>query len=489
MNSKYKYLRKNTVLFTISSFGTKILQFFLLPLYTSILTTSEYGTADIITTTATLLIYVLTIDIADGVLRYTIDIQNQYEKDKAGGLKVSKKSRQEQQESILSYGNHIILIATLICTLGLGVVYFLNVLDWPLYYYIFILLYFYATAFYQMMSNYLRGIDKITSVAIAGILSGLVTIICNILFLVVFKIGIVGYLLAMIMGPLVAALFCVIRSNAPIRVYFISYCPASLKREIRKYCVPLIFNNIALWVNASLDRYFVTAICGVDQNGIYSVASKIPNILAVFVTIFGQAWNLSAIKEYDPEDKDDFFGKTYRLYNAFMSLGCSLVILFNIPLAKFLYAKDFFSAWQYSSVLLLSIMFNALTMFIGTVFSAVKKTRVIATTTVISAICNTVLNALLIPPFGPLGAAVATVAAYVVMWLIRLIFARKYIKFHFNPIKDITVYILLFLQVVFEHLNGHMYLGQISCLSLIVILYHKQLGLILKKLLSKRLLK
>ena len=63
--SKYGYLAKNTVLFTISSFGSKILVFLLVPLYTSILSTSDYGIADLITTTATLLIYVFTINIAE----------------------------------------------------------------------------------------------------------------------------------------------------------------------------------------------------------------------------------------------------------------------------------------------------------------------------------------------------------------------------------------------------------------------------------------
>ena len=74
MNKKLQYLGKNTVLFTISSFATKIISFLLVPLYTSTLTTAEYGIADLITTTATLLIYTLTLNIADSVTRYTLDI-------------------------------------------------------------------------------------------------------------------------------------------------------------------------------------------------------------------------------------------------------------------------------------------------------------------------------------------------------------------------------------------------------------------------------
>ena len=73
MKDKYKYLGKNTIIFAISSFGTKILSFLLVPLYTAVLTTSEYGVADLITTTATLLVFVLTINIASSVLRFTLD--------------------------------------------------------------------------------------------------------------------------------------------------------------------------------------------------------------------------------------------------------------------------------------------------------------------------------------------------------------------------------------------------------------------------------
>ena len=72
MQEKYKNLTKNTALFAISSFGTKILSFLIVPLYTNILTTSEYGIADIITTTGTLIMYICTLDIGAGVLRLSL---------------------------------------------------------------------------------------------------------------------------------------------------------------------------------------------------------------------------------------------------------------------------------------------------------------------------------------------------------------------------------------------------------------------------------
>lgn len=462
MNEKYKYLGKNTLIFGISSFGTKFLSFLLVPLYTNVLSTEQYGTADLISTTATLLIYVLTINIADAVLRFSID-------------------RNSNQEIILSYGVRVLIIGTFVCGMGLGIIAFSGILNWPLYYYLFVLLTFFSQAFFQILTNYLRGIDKIIQVAIAGIISALALIVSNIVLLLVFKFGIFGYLISLIVGPSVACVYCLFECGEPIVTYLKNSCDKDTMSAMRTYCIPMIFNNVALWINAFLDRYFVTAYCGVGENGVYSVASKIPIILATCYNVFAQAWNLSAIKEFDPQDKDGFFSKTYEVYNSLITVVCSILILANIPLAKFLYAKDFFAAWQYSSVLLISVMFNSLTIIIGSVFSAVKKTKTIALTTVVSAIVNTVLNMILIPIFGVLGAAIATVAAYFVMWIARLALSKKYINYKVNLIKDCVVYALLGLQVYFEHTKEHLYAGQLLCLLAIIAINAKQIAILFGK--------
>ena len=166
-----------------------------------------------------------------------------------------------------------------------------------------------STAFYEMMTNYLMAIDKVKEVAIAGIISSIVIIFSNIYFLLIMKIGIVGYLASIIIGPLLSSVFCIIVAREPLNTYIVVDCNNKLKKEMVVYCVPLIFNNIALWINAFLDRYFVTYFCGVSGNGVYSVAGKIPTILSTCYSVFASAWTLSAIQEFDPEDKDGFFQK------------------------------------------------------------------------------------------------------------------------------------------------------------------------------------
>lgn len=460
-SSKYKYLAKNTLLFTISSFGSKILVLLLVPLYTSILTTTEYGIADIITTSAYLLMHVFTINIADSVLRFAIE-------------------QKEDQQRFLSYGLRILLSGSGILGLILLLSSAFHIIAWDNRCYVFLFFDYFAISLYQILSNYLRAIDKIKEVAISGVIITLVTILFNIVLLLWYRLGLVGYLVSIIAGSAVSSVYCLIVIRmSPIRILK-DCCDSVSRKEMRSYSIPLIFNGVAWWMNNSLDKYFVIGMCGPSENGVLSIAYKLPTILSVFHTVFFQAWNLSAIREYDKNDSDGFFSKTYSLYNTGMVLVTSSLILINIPLARILFAKDFFAAWQYSSILLLSTLFSSLSTFVGSVFAAVKDSRIYAVSTVAAAVVNCILNYVLIHFFGTIGAAIATVVSFVFVWLIRLVYSRKYIKWRINIGRDILAYSFLVLQIVFEHLDGHFYVGQVFVLISLLLLYRQYIREVLQ---------
>ena len=72
-NTRNKYLIKNTTIFTISNFSTKIISFFLIPLYTWKLTKADYGIVDLLFTISTFLYPVLTLNIVEAVFRFSMD--------------------------------------------------------------------------------------------------------------------------------------------------------------------------------------------------------------------------------------------------------------------------------------------------------------------------------------------------------------------------------------------------------------------------------
>ena len=288
--------------------------------------------------------------------------------------------------------------------------------------------------------------------------------------------------MANIIGPLVQSLYLIARSrlihDTDLRADF-----SEEKRAMLDYCKPMIANSVAWWVNNTSDRYVVIFFCGLAENGVYSVASKIPSILNIFQSIFSQAWTLSAVKDFDPEDKNGFFANTYRAYNCLMVLICSAIIVADKMLAHFLYAKDFFIAWKYVPWLTIAIVFGSLSGYIGGFFSAVKNSKIFAQSTVVGAVSNVVLNLVMTPFMGALGAAIATAVCYFVVWVIRYWHSKKFIKLKINLKRDLITYVLLVVQSIVLLLEDGivLYGVEIGMLLMIVILYAGDLMSIAKK--------
>ena len=238
--------------------------------------------------------------------------------------------KEDEQESILSYGIKVLISGSILLACFIIAFYYAHLISWNRYYYLFLFLNFCFLSLNQIINNYLRAIDKIKEVAISGIIQTVSTIILNILLLLLIKTGVNGYLISLIAGSLFSALYSFIVVKVSPRKLLLGKCSNDIQKEMLHYSIPLVINGIAWWVNNSIDKYFVICMLGDSENGILAISYKIPTILMVFHMIFAQAWNLSAIKEYNKEDKEGFFTKIYSLYNAALVIICSLLILINI---------------------------------------------------------------------------------------------------------------------------------------------------------------
>ena len=338
--NQYRYLFKNIGLLTLSSFATKLLSFFLVPLYTNVLTTTEYGTYDIFNTTVGVLLPILTLNIQESVIRFSMD-------------------ENYDRKAIVTISIKYLLISNGIILIGLWANNVLRLSAIVTEYAFYFFLMFLAQSLSGIVTAYVRGIDRIKELSISSLFASIITIGLNIVFLVVIKLGLIGYFLANILGPLVQCVYLIVRTDI-LRNISLKNSFQDEQKAMVNYCKPMIANSIAWWVNNVSDRYVVIFFCGIAENGIYSVASKIPSILNIFQTIFSQAWTLSAVRDFDPEDKNGFFSNTYRAYNCVMVIVCSAIILLDKVLAKFLYAKDFYVAWKYVPWLTIAIVFGAM---------------------------------------------------------------------------------------------------------------------------------
>ncbi len=178
MNKQYKKLGVNVAAITIGNFASKILSFLIVPIYTAVLTTQEYGVVDTLSTTISLLYPFFTLLISEAVLRFALD-------------------KNEDQQQIFSIGFWVTIWGFLLM-LVVSPVYFL--FDGLKGYYWYFILYYFATTLQMVITYFIRGIERVKLFALNGFLMTFVYLILNIVFLLVLKIGVHGYFLALILS-------------------------------------------------------------------------------------------------------------------------------------------------------------------------------------------------------------------------------------------------------------------------------------------------
>lgn len=461
MANKHKYLAKNVGLFSISSFVPKILAFILIPIYTNCLTTAEYGVSDLLTTTVSLLLPFFTLDIQDAVMRFALD--KKYEK-----------------SDVFTTALRIIFIGTGLISIGAFIASTLNIPGLEDSCLVFFVLMYFTTALSNSLTMFCRGIDKVNVLVVGGILQSVIMLSASILFLVVFKWGLTGYLLANTLGSLVAVFWYFIK--AKLHKYITKSVTKSVFKDMVRFSFPLIFSVTAWWINSASDRYILTWMSGVAISGLYAVSYKIPGILSIFQSVFYQAWSISAIKEFDKDDKDRFISNMYNMMNFGMVVACSCVIVLNVPIAKILYTNEFFEAYKFVPPLLISVVFNAMALFIGSIFTAVKDTKTLSVSTIIGAVVNTVCNFVFIYYWQAYGAAIATMLGYFVVFIMRHIILKKHIKLHLNWFRDILVYALLVVQMLVAYFVPSLNYWQVIFPILILVFYLKEVKQLLVKI-------
>lgn len=464
--NNYKYLFKNIGVLTLSNFATKFLSFFLVPLYTNVLTTTEYGTYDFFSVTITLMVPILTLNIMESSLRFSLD-------------------KEVDKNQVFTISCKYFVISAFIAFILLVINNIFNIIPFLKDYWFYFYLLFLVNAFSGIITCYVRGIDKIVDVSVASVISSIVTITLNIVFLLPLHMGLVGYFLSNIFGIMSLCLFLFVRIKGWRHIQ-VGKPDCILEKKMLDYSKPLIINSIAWWANSASSRYIVTWLCGMSANGIFSVGYKIPSILNIFQSIFNQAWTLSAVKDFDPEDKNGFFSNMYNSYNFLMVCICSILIIFDRFLASFLYAKDFYVAWEYVPFLLISIVFGALSGYIGGIFSALRNSKIFAFSTVVGGVVNIILSVILIWFIGPLGGAIGTAVSYWVVWLIRLYYMRKYMKIKLKLFRDNISYICLVIQsmllLLFRQETFFLYSIESLLFLFVIILYSKELTSVIYKI-------
>ena len=403
--SRTRYLFNNTLIFALSNIGTKLITFFLVPLYTYTLSASEYGTADMVSTITFVLAPILTLNLAESIARFPLD-----EGANAG--------------NIMMIGVFVLIMSSVV---GLFILPISSLFESVADYAVLIYLYCTSSSAFTMSQCFLRGTEKLRAMALSNIINTGLTALLNILFLVVFDWGVSGYLLAYIIAMFTSSAFAAVVGGLPQYLRH-PVIDRELARQMIRYSVVLIPNTFMWWITNSSSRLIVAALMGSAANGMLAVSYKLPSIITVVSNTFTQAWTYSAIHEDSSNDRDHFTSTVFEKMLIVLGLA-TVLLLANIKWLTALYvAPEYVGAWRYSAWLLAGNLMLTLGTFLGTPYSVHKDSRGMLLSSMLGAVMNVALMFVLVPHIGLLGSVVATFTSYAAECLFRFFHTRKYVS-------------------------------------------------------------
>lgn len=421
---KYKKLIKNSVIFLVGNLGSKVVTFLIVPFYTYFLTTEEYGTADLVTTTVNLLIPFVMMGMNEAVLRFSV-------------------SAESDAKTIASNSFLTVLIGWAVCWLLFPIFRSLSVIGDNIFYFLLLLC---LMSFNNVFMQLLRGIGKTKAFAFNGVVITFTTAISNVVALAVFHLGVAGYLASMVVAQFVGAAHIVISCRLWKLVSF-KRVNKRVMKSMLTYCVPLIPNSLMWWIMSASNRYVILFFIGASANGLYNVAQKIPSIVNIVYNIFMQAWQISAIEERDSADNAKFQSTVFRYIFVVLALASSLIAATAYPVYTVLMSSAYGGSWQPVAMLSLANLFSCVAAFFGTTYVVTKESGKAFSTTAIGAGINIFCTIAMVPFFGIMGAACATAISYAIIAVVRARDTYKFVIISFHKREIIAAFLIIVAQV------------------------------------------
>lgn len=432
--NRQKELALNTVILSVGKICTQFVNFLLLPLYTAMLTTSEYGIVDLFNTYTALLVPIFNWQFENGLFRFMLDFRE-------------NKERQKKIFSSVFFTN-VVQVLIFLC------IYFFVYNLWSSEYKIFLAIDVILTIFLNTMLQLPRGLGNNIVYAIGSFVSASLAVFFNVVFIAGFNMGAYGMFIALALSKTVTIIYLFIGEKA-WRLLSVSHIDFSELKEICKYSFPLIPNTLSWWIVGASDRTIISKVIGVGANGVYSVANKFSTVFITIYNMFNLSWTESVSLHIKDSDAREFLSETINMMFKLFSSICILMIACMPIVFPYFVDESYSEAYQQIPILMIAVLFQVVVGLYSVIYVAEKKSGEIAKTSFYAALINVVVNLVLIKKIGLYAASISTLVAYATMAIYRYFHVKKYmdVPLKFNSVM-VTVIETILVVVTYYVNNG-----------------------------------
>jgi O-antigen/teichoic acid export membrane protein len=421
MFAEIKGLIKHSSVYTLGNLLSKIVSFIMLPVYTRCLSPSDYGTLEMLTLTASVITMLLSMRITSALPRFYFGYKDE-----------------KQKNSLVSTMLIFSMLISTVVAFGLfesrfAVSRLVFKSDAQGLYFGFIFASMVFEICGQIGYTYLRVIERSVLFVGFSMVQLILGLSLNILFLVHMKMGVIGVLYSMVISN--GLVFLMMQIYAFSRVGF-SIEGEQLK-SILKFTLPLVPASLAVFVLNMGDRFILTRFVNTAEIGTYSLGYKFGILLGVFVgSPFIQAWEPKRVQIYETNPDAKAIYERVFLYMFTLLVFGSIVLSSMIrEIVTVMAAPGFLKACIVTPFVAFGYAFYIMSCIVDIGIFLKKKTYWYPIMNSIAAAVNVGLNFLLIPRFGILGAAMATLASFFVLPFLAYLISQHYYPLRYDVVR------------------------------------------------------
>ena len=258
-----------------------------------------------------------------------------------------------------------------------------------------------------------------------------------------------------------------------------------IAKELFKIGLPLVPTFVIYWVYNSMDRIMITNFLGTSELGIYAIGSKVAHISQLIYMAFAGGWQYFAFSTMRDEDQVDLVSRVFEYLGIISFVAFLAIVPFNNFIFSLLFEGDYIKGSTVFPYLFLSPLLLMLFQTAGNQFIVIKKSYLSTISLAVGAGSNVLLNFLLIPKFGIVGASIATLVGYTMSVVMVAIITQKMGLFKVKLRFVLSSFLVALDFVIMQLQLGNLYLVNISMIIFILFIYKDDLRAILLRALSK----
>ncbi len=401
LGPQLKRLGKHSVIYGLGGLVSRMLAVLLLPLYTHYLSTSDYGEVEILIAAMAVLTILLRFGISNAFFRFYFDSPEPAKRITV--LRTSFWFTMTMATAGLAVG---VVLAPQISQLLLNDRHGANLVRAA-----FVGLW--AQMNFEQLTSLFRVEERSTAFVLASLANILITIGSTLVLVVALHKGPIGVIVGNFIGTLAVYLALLGYRREQLGLEF----NRGLFRAMNRFGMPLVPSALFLWVTNFADRFILSKLVDTSEVGLYSVGVKIASAMILLLTAFRTAWPAFAYSIDSEDEAKSTYGFVLTYLVLISTWVATALALLSPWLVHWLAAPRYASASRVVGPLAFSTVAFAGYIVIAIGVGRARRTQFNWVVSGLAAIVNIGLCFALIPSHGMMGAAIATVAAYAVMFV------------------------------------------------------------------------